>query len=104
MFLGAFQTIETSCKVDKQRFCSVDEVLPLLKYKPSSDPNYRYTLKASANAWEAHATGTRDGLRGFYYVATAFSPDAYYSDSGEASVADKQLLSRSITGEQFNLR
>ncbi len=104
MFLSAFQSIETDCKVMMQRFCGMDEVLPRLKYNPTSDPNYRYTLKASAGAWEARATGTRDGLRGFYYITTVMSPDAFYSDSGEASVADKQLLERSIIGEQFNTR
>ncbi len=104
MFLTAIQSIELDCQLHASKACTMDEVLPRLKYDPASDHNYTYSLKVNGRAWEAHADPNRQGLGGFYFIAKVMSPDAYYNPNGPAGAMDRQLTSRSISGDSFSVR
>jgi hypothetical protein len=116
MFLTAIQSIELDCQMRVKRACTMDQLLagPVaadgahlahLKFDPSMDPNYTYTLSASGMAWEARANPRKPGLAGFYFLAKMMTgPDATYNADGMASAIDKQLTSRSIEGDSFAVR
>lgn len=76
-----------------------------LRFDPAADPNYRYTMRTSGPAWEAHADPVKPGLAGFYFYAKGIGgSDAYYNPGGPASLMDPKLMSRSIMGDGFDQR
>ena len=104
MFLSAIQSIELDCQLRAGSACTMDQMVGRLKYDPAGDPNYTYAVKVNGKAWEAHADPKRQGLGGFYFMARVMSPDAYYNPNGPAGPMDRQLTSRSISGESFSVR
>ena len=102
MFLTAMQQIESDCQSQRKSACTYDQVVSRLRFDPKADPNYIYTLAAKGMAWEAHATAKRPGLDGFFILSRSVPvTEAYYSTSGTASAADKELTDRSIAGDSF---
>jgi hypothetical protein len=115
MFLTAIQSIEFDCQMRSGAACTMDQMVAgpkatdgsrinRLKFDPAADPNYGYSVKVNGKAWEAHADPKRQGLGGFYFIAKVMSPDAYYSPNGPAGPMDRQLTSRSISGDSFSVR
>lgn len=113
MFLSAIEEIERDCTLDAQHFCTIDQALSgtatggkrveHLKFDPNkTDPNYTYTLAASAGAWEAHATAKKPGLRSFCFMARGVGLGVTtYNPSGPAGYTDKDILARGIEGDTF---
>ncbi len=102
MFLTAMQILERDCQSKMERACTMEQVLPKLKYDPRKDPNYTYTLAASGMAWEAHANAKKPGLRGFCFQGRMLgTSDAYYNASGMASTIDTQIMGRGVVGDSF---
>lgn len=115
MFLAAMQSIQGDCQMHAGGACTLEQMVAgpkstdnwhinRLKYDPSADPDYTYTVKVNGRSWEAHANPKRQGLGGFYYIAKFASPEAYYNPNGPASPMDRQLTSRSISGDSFSAR
>ncbi len=115
MFLAAIQSIQSDCQMHAGGACTLEQMIAgpkatdnwhinHLKFDPATDPNYTYTVKVNGKSWEAHADPKRQGLGGFYYMAKFVSPDAYYNANGPAGPMDRQLTSRSISGDSFSVR
>ncbi len=102
MFLTAIEGIERDCQSSLKRACTLDEMLPRLKYDPKVDSNYGYTVAASGTAYEVHASAKKAGLIGFCFFSRSFpTSNAFYNPSGTASAIDKELGTRSIEGDSF---
>jgi hypothetical protein len=102
MFLTAIAGIERDCQDRMKRSCTLDEMLPRLRYDPKVDSNYGYTVSASGTAYKAHATAKTAGLIRFCFFSRSFpTSSAFYNPSGTASMIDKELTGRSIEGESF---
>jgi hypothetical protein len=115
MFLAAIQSIESDCQMHAGGACTMEQMVAgpkatdswrinKLKFDPATDPNYTYSVKVNGRAWEARADPKRQGLAGFYYISKFSSPDAYYNPNGPAGAMDRQLTSRSISGDSFSVR
>jgi len=114
MFLMAIENIERDCQSHAQHACTLDEMLagPVstdrwhifrLKFDPNkTDPNYTYTVTPSGMEYEAHANARKRGLLGFCMVSRGFSmPTLTYSATGTATLADKAVVSRGVSGDSF---
>jgi Concanavalin A-like lectin/glucanases superfamily len=102
MFLTAIQNLEGECQRNTKRACTLDQLLPKLKFDPRTDPNYTYTVASAGAAWEAHATAKKAGLIGFCFLSRSYpSVTATFSASGTAGFVDSELMGRSIEGDTF---
>jgi len=113
MFLTAMENIERTCQLSAKHFCTLDQVLSgsgtgssgrgeHLKFDPRVDPNYTYTLAASATAWEAHATAKKPGLRSFCFMGRGVGLGVTtYNANGAAGYTDRDILGRGIEGDSF---
>jgi hypothetical protein len=117
MFLMAIENIERDCQSHAQHACTLDEMLagPVatdhwhifrLKFNPNkTDPNYTYTLRPSGMEYEAHANARKRGLLGFCLISKGFSmPTLSYSATGTATLADKEVLNRGVSGDSFSTK
>lgn len=116
MFLTGIQQVEFYCNFGGHDACPLASFLPgvpqtgaepksRLRFDPAADPNYRYTMRTSGAAWEAHADPAKPGLAGFYFYSKGIGGvDAFYNPAGPASLMDTKLTSRSIMGDGFDQR
>jgi hypothetical protein len=116
LFLTTIQQIQSDCQYHAKRACNFDQLLTggaaadgahldRLKFDPRTDPNYTYTVAANGFAWEAHATAKKPGLLGFYFFSRSFPQvTVTYNPAGTAGVIDKELGTRSVEGNSFQVR
>jgi len=115
LFLTTIQQIQSDCQYHAKRACSFDQLLTggsaadgahldRLKFDPRTDPNYTYTVAANGLAWEARATAKKPGLLGFYFFSRSFPQvTVTYNPAGTAGVIDKELGTRSVEGNSFQV-
>lgn len=76
-----------------------------LKYDPSRDPNYKYTVTVAGTGWTARAVPQHAWLGGFFVDGTRGGmTETYYSANGAATVKDKRLDEISVSGEIFQTK
>jgi hypothetical protein len=113
MFMDAFSSIEGDCDLHLHRRCSIAEMvagpkasdwhIERLKYDPSRDTNYKYTVTIDGRSWTASAVPQRAGLGGFFVDGSSFMAKYYYNAKGPASASDTYIPDTSIAGELFHV-
>lgn len=114
LFMEAISFMEDDCRRHLSRYCSLAELVAgpkspgwsigRLKYDPSRDTDYKYTVTTAAQGWNASASPQRGGLGGFFdNLDHGIVVEQYFNPNGDASARDKKLGEISIAGEIFQL-
>ena len=115
-FLTSIETLEFWCVQEAQRACTLNELtasdtlaegfqVGCLKYDPSDDHNYNYSLTVNGKSWEARANSKKRDLLGFHFKSTQ-TPHVsltFYIPRGTSGSTEKELEAYGVTGESFVL-
>lgn len=115
MFMEAISSMEDDCRFHAKHICTLAELVAgpkspdwnigRLKYDPSRDPNYKYTVTPTGNGWTASASPQHAGLGGFFVDGTrGVMVERYYNANGPATTKDRHIDESSVSGEIFQLK
>ena len=116
LFLASITSLEFWCVQEQQRACTLKELtdsdtlsngykLGCLKYDPSDDPSYDYSITANGQSWDARAKPKKKGLLSFHFKSTEsqYMTLRFYSTAGKSDSLQKELTDFEVGGASFVL-